>query len=203
VKARTSGATLKTDIQCGEKSGLGPVKKNDRMTIDAKPTVYLFGTSHSYQWAAPDCSAAALAAFKSSIADLVRQHEIHAVAEEMSLDALRMHGRDTSSVHDLCLSNGWKHIYCDPGVEQQRQLGIANDGAIILGKQLFGWTDDDVASRISAEYEKREHYWIERIRSLSASPVLLVCGALHVSRLQQQAHGLSVTTVVAAENWTA
>jgi hypothetical protein len=166
-------------------------------------TVTLVGTSHVYQWADANSDPADIARFSAFLEKLLCSSRAVCIAEEMSLDSLALHGRQESSVAALCNRLRIRHEYCDPSAAEQVALGIINEGNILLGQHLHGWTDSEVGERIAAEHRKRERVWLSRLQVLSQWPAIFVCGSEHVSHFAHLLAESKITVNVAAENWCA
>jgi hypothetical protein len=167
----------------------------------------LVGTSHEFQFGvAAGCTSAEVANFKDNLARLAELHGAKAIAEEMSLAALRhRYELSCSATYTLAMDLGLRHRYCEPDPEEQAALGIEEEGAIRLMAlpPLFGqnWSSEQVATGIRGARSLREREWVRRLLDLNAWPTIFVCGALHVSSVRQLLEKSGVSVVVADENW--
>lgn len=166
-------------------------------------TVVIVGTNHDYQWGGAQVEPSALDAFRALLTDLASKHCAVAIAEEMNVDALRLHEQSSSVPAMLCSSLGIGHAYCDPSEREQTDLGIINDGVIRLWQTTNGWGEAEVQHQISIEYLKRERYWVSRLLELDRWPTIFICGSLHTERFAQLLREERVQVVVAHTSWAA
>jgi hypothetical protein len=122
-----------------------------------KRAVYLIGVDHRFQRVGSlGLPEEVTHEFARKLEELVREHHIRSIAEEMSIDGLGMHRAAGGSLpffvaRDLALP----HLYCDPSREIQQRLGIES-GA------------------------ERENYWLEQLRRFGGYPCLFILGATHI-----------------------
>ena len=168
--------------------------KADQMGLDAR-LVFLFGTRHDYQRPGSPGSED----FHVEIVRRCREHGIKAIAEEMSLDALRRFGAHESVCKRVGDSLGLTHRYCDPSIEEQKMLGIANPGRV--GASGFSPVAHEVDPGVQRENAIRRRYWLERIIELNAWPMLFVCGAVHTESFRELLHASNIVGNVLCGNW--
>lgn len=144
--------------------------------------IFLVGVNHKYQFG-PDGviirygPPEAFAEFRQFLRDTIAGHGIRAVAEEMSLAALRRHSLPCDSIPcRIAAELNLPHRYCDPDPEIQERLN----------------TDSN---------DKREKYWIQELMSLNVFPVLFVLGCDHIETFQLLLLGHGLTPLVVARDW--
>jgi len=144
--------------------------------------VYLIGVNHKYQLGLGgepirvEGTPAEFAEFEQFIRDSIDTYHIRAVAEEMSLAALKKHFISGDSVLcRLARAAGVAHRYCDPDPETRNRLNIESN-------------------------DHRERHWIEELTSLNVFPVLFVLGADHIDSfgLLLREHGFTPSTLARA-----
>jgi hypothetical protein len=157
-----------------------------------RPTkrVLLVGTRHDYQCPGYQGSEQ----FRVQVEASCRKHGITLLAEEMSLDALRRLGAHSSVCREVADSLGIAHRYCDPSIEELKQLGIANPCK--FDSSSFSLFPDPRAidPEIVEANAIRRKCWLQRISEADSWPVLFVCGANHVTpfRVLLQDNGVVV-----------
>ena len=142
--------------------------------------VFLVGTRHDYQCAgSPDSEQ-----FHALVADTCKIRQVRAIAEEMSLDALSRSGATTSVCKLVADSLGIEHRYCDPSIEEQKELGIANPGKVSPAafSATCNYSEPDPEVRMANAI--REHQWLKHIIDLDLWPALFVCGNHHTASFQ-------------------
>lgn len=165
--------------------------------------VVLIGTSHVYQWGGCWAPIEVVANFLALLEEVRQNYSVGAIAEEMSIDSLRLHDRHASTIADWCKRVGLVHCYCDPSEREQEELGIRNDGVVRYLQQVEGFGDDEAERLIRVEYDKREAQWLARLQELNAWPVIFVCGSSHVTSFSQLLSQNDFQVVVKAANWGA
>lgn len=143
--------------------------------LPAKPTILLVGTFHGYQMDMPGwnkkCGAPL---FEQRISHIVSKSGVDYLFEELSVDALtNLSVRHESWLEVIARQTTIMHKFIDPGQEERLRIGIRP------GEEC---TQEGI--------EKRERYWLERVRNCDFSTALCVIGADHVekfsARLSQQ-----------------
>ena len=169
----------------------------NRRTCPTK-TVLLIGTRHDYQRSGCQGSEQ----FRVQIEAACRQHSITLLAEEMSLDALRLCGAHHSVCQEVTDSLGIAHRYCDPSIQEQNQLGIANPGK--SDHSSFSPVRDPhhIDPEVAAADVIRERRWFQHIIEADSWPVLFVCGAHHVGSFRALLQSSGIVSDVLFSNWT-
>lgn len=134
---------------------------------DAEPkaSVVLVGTIHGYQldlhgWNRR-CGAPQ---FEQYLIQFVSEHKVDSLLEELNEEALTdVTGRAKSWLENIAKKTGILHRFIDPGIEDRSSIGI-----------LTGEYSTPESN------EKRERYWIERVRELKFSTALCVVGCAHI-----------------------
>src|SRR6266478_4875950 len=137
-------------------------------------TVYVVGTLHRYQGTyningGAVATKAELEQFKRFLKEIISQHSIRWIAEEMSVEALDKYPHpDLPSGESVPLQVADElrlpHGYCCPPDRATRdKLGLSRDG--------MPDTPDDI--------KKREAYWLEQLEKLNSFPCLFVLGSTH------------------------
>jgi hypothetical protein len=168
-----------------------------RSTCPTK-TVLLIGTRHDYQRSGCQGSEP----FRVQIESACRQHSITLLIEEMGLDALRLYRAHHSVCQEVADSLGIAHRYCDPSIQEQNQLGIANPGK----SDPFSFSPVRDPHHIDPEAAAadviRERRWFQHIIEADAWPVLFVCGAHHVGSFRVLLQTSGIVSDGLSSNWT-
>ena len=93
-------------------------------------TVFLVGTSHAYQWPLAGCSDQGHEQFRTMVAAACQREDVKAIAEEMSVEALELHGVHQSVCKQLADILHIAHHYGDPETHERNALGIIEDDSI-------------------------------------------------------------------------
>ena len=93
-------------------------------------TLVLVGTAHKFQRPVGGPHPEGIAQFRDMIQNLCLQHEIAAIAEEMSLHALQEENVTESLAQQVCVLLGLRHQLSDPSPEERCKLGIRQDNDI-------------------------------------------------------------------------
>jgi hypothetical protein len=144
--------------------------------------VYLIGLNHQYQigpnGAIPvEATAQDFSEFADFLRGVIARNAIRAIAEEMSLAALRKHWvRGDSFPCCLAAEIGLPHRYCDPDLDTQKALGITSS-------------------------TQREQYWIKELIDFDLFPVLFILGANHIESFKGLLIESDLQPFVVAQDW--
>ncbi len=135
-------------------------------------TVYVLGTRHRFQGTyalGNQATKTQLEEFKVYLRWLIDRHEVCAIAEEMSLEALQKSHHPSLPPGESVPFQAAKELgrpckYCCPPDRAIRDR---------LGISPYGDTPED--------NEKREAYWLEQLEKLGLFPCLFVLGSSHVT----------------------
>lgn len=149
--------------------------------------VVLIGTSHLTQWDLERSD------FSDYVISTAKEHGICAIAEEID-------GKPTvvqRAAKELKLA----YVNIEPNAEERVALGIYSNLSVIE-MDIFMEFEDHESPKALEELERRtqeglrlrEQEWLNRIEKLNVFPVLVVCGANHVSPFMHllKKHGYSV-----------
>ena len=169
-------------------------------------TVVLVGTAHKFQIAATGDLASAAGEFRKFLRDLCNEHKVRAVAEEMSLHALREKGATESVAQRLCAELGLLHQFSDPCPQERCALGIRQDNDIRAEHLCDGWTQEqieaDVLARGSAMSDRiRERFWWQKLQEFNVWPLVFVCGADHFAPFATLLREAGVNVVEPDRDW--
>lgn len=165
--------------------------------------IIIVGTNHEFQWADKCRLLEEIDKFRDYLSRLVKKYNIRAIAEEMSIEALKTNGQEESIPFKIAQSYQISHQYSDPTLDEQSKLNIMNEGTIeYYGKYKYNWSKDEIQDRIKAAYRKREAVWIKKIQDLNTWPLLFVCGSEHVTPFCSQLCEQDYTVKIETNNWT-
>lgn len=149
--------------------------------------VVLIGTSHFTQWDLERND------FSDYVISIVKEHGICAIAEE--IDSKPTVVKRTAEELELA------YVNIEPNAEERVALGIYSNLSVIEMGIIMDFDDhespealNELESRIQNGMRLREQEWLNRVKNLNIFPVLVVCGANHVSPFMVllQNHGYSV-----------
>lgn len=166
--------------------------------------VIIVGTSHEYQWAGKNLSENEISLFYAFIISLAKKHGIRAIAEEMSVEALKKENREHSTLFQVSKTLNICHQYSDPEIGEQERLGILNEGTVeYYGKYRCNWSRHEIDNRIENEDRKREAVWLSKIEDLNTWPLLFICGSKHTIPFRKLLAETGYIVHLEVENWVA
>lgn len=109
------------------------------------------------------------ARFKKFLIGFVNKNEIDLIAEEFNEDAVEAWNADGATCEDVADECDVEHRFCDPGLEERKELRVAADDM-----DGDGW-------------DVREKYWFSQIKDelYDNETIVFVCGADHVDSFTQ------------------
>jgi len=165
-------------------------------------TVVLIGTDHKFQKPKDGPHQAGIENFRNTIRQLFVQHELRAIAEEMSLAALREDNLEESVAQQLCAELGKKpHNFSDTDRKERNDLGIRGVNETRLEGQLHGWTIEQVEAAIEESNRIREREWLRRIQEFDKWPLLFVCGADHFTHFAKLLREAGMNIIESYQDW--
>jgi hypothetical protein len=81
--------------------------------------IIIVGTNHEFQWADKCRLPEEIDKFLDYLSLLVKEYNIRAIAEEMSIEALKTNGQEESIPFKIALSYHISHQYSDPTLDEQ------------------------------------------------------------------------------------
>jgi hypothetical protein len=121
--------------------------------------ICIVGTNHRFQHINADAGKvkkSAVSKFRERLRYLVESHSINVIAEEFSVEALRISNASLSVCQEIAQQNGICHVFCDPTSDERSEHGI--------------YKHDDA---------KREMFWLQRLQPCIGKKVLFICGSNH------------------------
>ena len=163
--------------------------------------VLILGTSHPIQVGADTVDAETLAAFRQYLLSIIRDFNVDGIAEEMSIDGLKVRVGTSSIAYSISDQLGLSHLYADPSIEEQNRIGILPDHQLKMNGFFNCIPNSEVELQIDQQNLVREKIWLEKLKSFPPSRVLFICGSNHASRFAQlvQNAGIEVNTI--AQTW--
>jgi len=169
--------------------------------IVAVRTVFVIGTSHEYQVIRRAVSDPAREQFRMFLTSVAIEKAAQAIAEEMSVDALTVHGADESVGKQVAVALQIAHRYCDPAIEERKALGVVEDDDIRMSGFFNNRNPQEVEAAINASFAIREGRWLDHLLELNGWPVLFVCGANHAERFRERLEDNGITAYVLLTKW--
>jgi hypothetical protein len=172
-------------------------------------TVALFGTNHVYQFgggvrlAGDYCTEDQEAGFRLAILSAAHVTHAQAIAEEMSIEALKLKGKSSSVVFQIAKSLDLQHRYCDPDKARQQALSIACENAVRAVGQMERLSEEDIESNALMERRKREPVWAAELKELNVWPVLFICGSWHIPTFSALLRSQSFEILLCESCWSA
>lgn len=163
--------------------------------------VALIGTNHLFQIGGNPRVISENSDFELFLKLTCQRYKARILAEEMSLDALEMHGRKQSTVAAVAIDLGISHVYCDPSQVEQKNLRLCVERNAHLLHDFHGWTQERIDKAITREHQKRERFWRKRILDQNVWPVVFVCGSKHIKSFQSLLHTNDMCVHLVAKNW--
>lgn len=161
--------------------------------------IIVLGTSHTLQCGHSSVPVAKTRAFEAEVKALIAHHKIVRIAEEMSSDGLAYHDvTETISARVAC-ELGIEYHCVDLTQVERASLGLG-DGPLFTIIDLYNPSDSGKSFRdamFELQGEVRERVWTYRILNRLASPVLFVCGAMHVGPIARIWHLLGMRCDIA------
>ena len=145
----------------------------------------VFGTSHPLQCGDLSVAPSAAQAFETEVRTLIRLHGIARVAEEMSQEGLEHHGVTETIAARVARELNREYHHVDLTQAERNALGLG-DGPAATIRDPYNPSDSGQGFRAGTfvfESEVRERVWMFRILNRKSSPVLFICGALHVGAI--------------------
>jgi hypothetical protein len=148
------------------------------VSLDLVRDVYLIGVDHRFQRIGSlGLPEEVTHEFVCKLKELVHEHQIRGIAEEMSIDGLGIHRAAGGSVPFFVARElGLPHRYCDPSKEIKQRLGIKANG-------------------------EREKYWLEQLRTFTGYPCLFILGATHTSSFLRLLNDSGFRSTVLFDDW--
>jgi hypothetical protein len=119
----------------------------------------------------------------------------------MSTDALAMAGATSSLAQQVAGSLALKHWFVDPDEKERSRLKIESHQDIQLRRirQNLPWDLESI--KTDSAFSIRELYWLERILENDTWPILMICGADHVSSFPARCEHRGIHVQLHAPDW--
>jgi hypothetical protein len=118
--------------------------------------------------------------FPEFLIQIARQIDVKVIAEESHEDVLRKFSATKSVASVVASELGVKHLFCEPSIAEREQLGITSTGR-------------------REDFEKREKFWLEKLRDLKETPILFILGPNHMAGFSELAKNNGMSVEVAEE----
>ena len=148
-----------------------------------KPQVIIIGTGHRLQAGHDSYSSLQLKAFTDLLNSTRQKYRVKFIAEEMSSDVLCDFGVTATVAKTFADRKKLAHRYVDLTCQERSALGVDRFGLHQTG-HAAGLSEAQFAALGKTVEELRECVWLVRILDSNKWPVLLICGANHVPRIQ-------------------
>ncbi|OGA44781.1 MAG: hypothetical protein A3G24_20770 [Betaproteobacteria bacterium RIFCSPLOWO2_12_FULL_62_13] len=150
---------------------------------EKKRCIFLIGTFHGYQMNMPGwnkmCGAPL---FEQHICRIISEQRVDYLFEELNVDALTdIFGRHKSWLEVIARQTTISHKFIDPGNKERLRIGIRP------GEEC---TPEGI--------EKREYYWLERVRECEFFTAICVIGAKHIENVSARLSREYACTIINA-----
>ena len=166
--------------------------------------IFLVGISHRYQVEGHGADAE-WRTFSSFLESLVRARPVDLIAEELTEEVIFLCHAADSVARAVAGRFGMRHLFCDPDSAERNRLGIKGRREIILELGYSGLLSPEQSEKVDAveegHWDKREHYWLERIRELKHDSCIFILGANHVERFCRLLESVSISWEVIEKDW--
>lgn len=177
--------------------------------------IYLVGVDHLVQYNGP-VRGKILDEFSAFLDSSIRTYGIAVIAEEFNEEFLRdVYFATRNTAEEAAKRAGIIHIYCDPDEHERQALGIPYHADIKDSiRRKYGTADrfipdGELRNKIDAEtveeekshWEKRERFWLERLRPFLADDILFLCGHEHVTRFKTLLDSEKILNQILDEFW--
>jgi hypothetical protein len=146
-------------------------------------SLFLLGTAHKYQCGGRDCSSDQAQAFATQVHIACRDHNIHRIAEEMTVDGRKNYHVEETIAQGIARELAIHHHEVDLSKFERNTLSIT-DSAVLNAMSAFQSRDGGGKLRAKFEalsHQVRERIWAARIMNNNNWPVLFILGAGHVT----------------------
>lgn len=190
-------------------NGMGAGCMNNR-------TVYIIGVDHLIQYKNSILPGSIFDQFRAYLLETLKKYEIETVAEEFNREYLtEVYFSDEATVESAAQSAGLRHLFCDPGDDERRRLGIPcfadiRDGVkrrhginekIITDRDLYIKVEAESSSESKKFWHIREEYWYGILSSHLNGNILFICGHEHVPGFSDLLHKKGVAAMVITPFW--
>jgi len=172
--------------------------------------IFLIGTRHTIQteWNAPGPNLAAkFERFKTFLNDTVQSKMVAAIAEETNFE---IESRTSKKSLARLIAEGMQpplfYAPCEANSEERKALGIPTDEEIIerCQRESTGYTLEQCRdSELLKYFPLREKFWIERLRQVTVSPILFLCGPNHIRTLSCRLTENGIPNKILSFDWWA
>lgn len=177
--------------------------------------IYLVGIDHLVQYDGP-ARRELIDEFSAFLDSTIRTCGIRVIAEEFNEEFLReVYSATKDTAQEAAKRSGILHLYCDPDARERQKLNIPYHADIkdgirrkydVTDKHIF---DDALRRKIDMEtiaeekshWEKRERFWLDRLRPFLSSDILFLCGHEHVMRFKTLLESENTAVSVLDEFW--
>lgn len=143
--------------------------------------------------------------FKSYLKDLCLKERPDILAEELNEDAIKQCKALDSVARKIAKHIGVRHLFCDPGLEERKALGIKNFKEIAqdlgFGTVLTSEQSSIVEEIEKTHWEKRERFWLSKLIEEQFFKCIFLVGANHVGRFHTLLTENGFGSVIVVQDW--
>lgn len=180
--------------------------------------IHIIGTRHSLQfWTNAKRNGKSLDAtkedvekFENYLADAAQSLKANMIAEEASDKGVADYGDGACSVaKSVATKLRMQHLFCDPDVEQRRELGLKVGEELVVHSQAVSretGQDWEVIrhAEIKSQFPIREAFWSAQLQRYEPNKrtIIFVCGACHAKTLKAKLDSEKILASIHCGDWT-
>ncbi|HSE34924.1 MAG TPA: hypothetical protein VLB83_02255 [Candidatus Paceibacterota bacterium] len=144
--------------------------------------------------------------FASYISEQVTSLDINILVEEMNEEALQMSFAKNCVVRNVAASFGLPHIFCEPGRQDRKSLGVPSASEIAEKAGVKFYAQGSAEQKLISDEEKkyfsiRENFWLDEIREFLGKTILIVVGAAHTETFPLLLKAENIEYETLSANW--
>jgi hypothetical protein len=167
-----------------------------------KRTIYIIGTSHSYQHLGKEFSDHAHRSFGELVKFIVATRQVALISEESNKEYVEENGIRLSALQLISEEINVAHIFTEATREYRNANGMQQENAIRMSGYINKLPEEIIETQIQQSYRARERYWLSQIVNIDQWPVLHVCGANHSVEFCNLVNREGIYVVLLHEDWS-
>ncbi|MAZ67631.1 hypothetical protein CL652_02580 [bacterium] len=170
--------------------------------------IYLIGVDHYLQHDGNESAKPELrSAFKNFLKNEITALGVDVIAEEFNEDAIRWSMASHSTLGRLAEELRITHLYCEPTIQERKELEIPSYGQIKKTLGLSPTIPIEEEIRMVSEKQKeyfapRENFWLNKLTPFLSDTVLFVLGSKHMDSFSSLLEQKAIDYVRRVEYWT-
>ena len=161
--------------------------------------VYLIGVNHQVQFTNRSSNLSLINNFTSLLEKTALDKDIFLIAEEFSMDALKLWQASACTARDVSKKLKIKHLFCDPSKKEQKKLGYPTQEE--RAKEAGSNLALDIQEVEKKYFPIRENYWFKKIEPYINENILFVCGQSHIESFSVLLKKNKIDCEILSQNW--